>query len=468
MKVLFIYPSSCYSFLKRSFVVTAVSLGISYISAVLKKHGHKTELLVLNRYYGRESRNDIDSCINRFSPSLVCFTCIASEYSFTAVMAKHIKRRYPHIYLLVGGPHPSLNPEGSLSDGFDALCIGEGEYPTLDLVSCLEKGALPSGIPNLWIRQNGGIEKNAPRPFIEDINSLPFPDRQMWNVWAKPGVTRHPVLLSRGCAFECTYCCNHSLKKIAPGDYVRLRRPDNIVAEIKEMAPGLFIRDNVYLETETISANREWAMELCAELKSLNSTLAKPLSFGVNIRVTPDADLDGLFAAMDRCNLRFVNIGLESGSERLRREVLKRNYSNADIINTVESARKHKIKIGFYNMIGIPGETLADFRETQRMNRQCQPDWHATYIFFPYPGTELYDRCVRDGLLRAPINDSMERERAVFGLPGFSKRQINKSFAWFEYDVYRGRKPLCEILGKVFKIKLRAVAGSFMSLDNYG
>lgn len=458
MNILFIYSLNVIESTSKPLQTPEqMQFGISYISSFLKEHGHQTKLIVLSRVSGRKNRNIIDEYLKRFYPKLICFTAVSTEYQFIANIAKYIKSHYPDIYLLVGGPHVSLNSEEVLLDDFNALCIGEGENPTLELLSQLEKGVLPSGIPNLWIKHGSEIEKNSPRSFLQDLDSLPFPDREIWQEWIEERQgSRYSVLLARGCPFQCTYCCNHALKKVALGAYVRFRSPDNIVKEIKEIANRSQSTKEIYLEVETFGINKEWAVELFSKLESFNKTLSQPLSFGANIRITPNADLENLFVACKKCNFRFVNIGLESGSERVRREILKRNYSNEDIINAVVLARKHGLKIALFNMIGIPGETIVDFKETVKINRVCLPDWHLTSIFFPYPGTDLYFLCKEQGLLKKPLDTEIERMKATLDLPGFTKKQIQKSYIWFDYYVYKGHKPIYKILSLVLKSKLRS------------
>ncbi len=104
-----------------------LQFGISYISAVLRQGGHRTKLVVLSRISGeKRNRKIIDRCINDFQPGLICFTAVSSEYQFIAGIAKYIRTNYKGIYLLIGGVHVTLNPEGVLKDDFDALCRGEG------------------------------------------------------------------------------------------------------------------------------------------------------------------------------------------------------------------------------------------------------------------------------------------------------------------------------------------------------
>ena len=436
---------------------TQIQFGISYISSFLKQAGHKTELIVLSKIFGDSFKATIDNYVKEFSPKIFCFTAVSSEYNFILSVARYLKAKYPDIYLLIGGCHVSLNPEDCLLSDFDALCIGEGEFPTLELVSQLENRLLPSAIPNLWIKRNGVIEKNSTRPFLKDLDSLPFPDREMWQSWIKEELgAKISVLLGRGCPFECTYCCNSALKKISNGAYVRFRSVDNILAEIENIVITYPGKKEIYLEVESFGIDTPWAIKLCDALENINRNLKEPISFGVNLRVSAGLDYVSLFAALKRANFKSINIGLESGSERVRREVLHRNYSNDEIISVVKLARANGLKVNLFNMIGIPGETSFDFQETVRINRICLPDKHMTGIFFPYQGTKLYSLCKTSGLLKNELDAKMERRRACLDLPGFSRKQIQKSYFWFDYYVYKGHKPLLEILLRVFALKLKA------------
>lgn len=462
MNVLFVYSlNSLASPTKPIHSFEDMQFGISYISALLKSRGHKTELLVLSSIMGlsKNKLETVDDCIQRFNPRLIGFTSIATEYSFITSIAKYIRGKYPGIYLLIGGSHASLNPSEALTDDFDALCVGEGEYPTLELVDQLEKTKYPSGILNLWLKKSGEIEKNPPRPFLHNIDNLPFPDRDMWLKWIYEVKSRYSILLGRGCPFQCSYCSNHALKNVSPGKYVRYRSAENIIEELKETVKRFPTQREVYFEVETIWINKEiqkWTLDLCDKLEMFNKTLSSPLNFGVNIRVTPNMDIEILFAALKRSNFKFINIGLESGSERIRREVLKRFYSNDDIIKTVELARKYGLRVNVLNMVGFPGETLNDFNETVRVNRACLPDRNAISIFFPYPGTDLYFLCKEKGLLNKTVDVECERSKATLDMPEFSARQIQKGYEWFDYYVYKGYRPLHKILVNVFIKKLKS------------
>jgi radical SAM superfamily enzyme YgiQ (UPF0313 family) len=437
----------------------SINFGLSYISSVLKQAGHETKLIILSRRLGAKNAELIDKTIAEFKPSLIGFSAVSTEYPFVAEQADYIKQKYPEIYLVIGGPHVSLNPDNILNDAFDALCISEGEYPILKLVEQLVQNKVPSGIANFWFKRECSIEKNQTRPFIENLDELPFPDRALWQEWiADNPEARFSVLLGRGCPFNCTYCSNHALRKLASGPYVRFRSPANIIKEIREIEKSFSSKKEIYLEVETFGVDKVWAKELFAELTKLNSELAEPIAYGANIRVTPGVDFSELFAACQEANFKFINIGLESGSDKVRRLALNRYYDNEDVIRTVKTARQYGLKVALFNMVGLPGETLEDFKQTILVNRECQPDWHMTSIFYPYPGTDLYDMCIEQGLIKAETkNTSMERVKSVLDLPGFSRRQIEKNFVWFDWYVYKGHKPWHKLLITVMATKLRTM-----------
>jgi len=436
----------------------SIQLGISYISSLLKANNHQTQLLVLGSNNWKESTKLLKTAVDKFDPSLICLTTIQSQYLFIKEIASLIKDQWSDKYVIVGGAYPTLSPEDVISGSFDALCIGEGEYPTLELCNQLESGVKPHDIANLWIKSSDGreIEKNNTREFLSDLDILPFPDRDMWKPWIKEQLNdRFSVLLGRGCPYECAYCSNHAFKKVAHGKYVRMRSVQSIIQEIS-MLNKIYPHPRMYFEVESIAINKKWMLELCSELEKFNNTLTREITYGCNFRITPDSIDENLFIALRKANIRQINIGLESGNAEIRGEVLKRHYSNDDFLKVVSFARKHDLKVLVFNMIGLPGETLKTHKETVLVNRLCQPDKHFTQVFYPYHGTELYDNCIRNGYIKNDLAIQIERRESVIDLPDFSKREIKKAYYLFNYYVYKGHKPLWKIGIMVIMVILAA------------
>ena len=347
-------------------------------------------------------------------------------------------------------------PDDALNAPFDAICIGEGELPLAELANQLGEGSRPEKIKNLWIRQDNGIfEKNPTREFLENLDMLPFPDREIWTPWVyETAIQRHVVLLGRGCPFGCTYCSHHVTRKLAPGKYVRFRSPDNILAEIKHLAKQDLKIDTIYLETETILLNKQWLLSLCARLTEFNRSHHHPIEYACNIRICPQCKDETIFAALAEANVKTVQIGLETGSESLRQSILKRSYTNEEFLNTVELTRKHGIAINLYVMMGLPGETWEDHEQTIRLTREVCPNRSHTSIFYPYPGTLLYDKCKSEGLLHGvPLDAPRERKKALLDLPTFRRKEIQKAYYLFDFRIYKGTKP--------FYIRLRRLLRSY-------
>lgn len=443
MKIMFVYSaddidSSSHSLKSRS----KIQLGISYISSLLKANGLETRLLLLGSGKWDKQRELIKLHVKNFEPAVLCFTAVFSQYAFIEKAASFVKKNWPEKFCVIGGVHATLNPDIVIKGPFDALCVGEGEFPILELCKKLDAEQTPRGIPNMLFKLPGGeINRTEPRNFLEDLEILPFPDRDMWEPWIKNDPNDELTLLvGRGCLYGCTYCSNHAIRRVAKGKYVRMRSPENIISEIESIHTA-YSQRKIYLEVEAIALDKKWVFDLCGKLAAFNDSIGNSISYGCNFRVSRQTLDEDLFAAFEMANVRKINIGLESGSERLRRDVLKRNYSNDDFLKTVAFARKYGMSVNVYNLIGIPGESLEDHMETVRMNHICQPDNLCTSIFFPYPGTELYKVCIDQGLISESIHTTKERRTAVLDLPGFSSAQIQRSYRLFSRRVYKGRYP---------------------------
>ncbi len=111
-------------------------------------------------------------------------------------------------------------------------------------------------------------------------------------------------------------------------------------------------------------------------------------------------------------------------------------------------ARQAGFEICLYNIIGLPHETPGDYKETVALNRRCQPEAHYTGIFFPYAGTELYERCLREGLLKPPPDHRLERRKPVIRNERFTPLQIRLGLILFNYRVYKGNRPAWWVAAK--------------------
>lgn len=425
-----------------------MQFGISYISSYLERFDNKATLLFINRHSWEE---DVLKCMDDFNPDIVGFGGVFTQFKHVLKIAQFIRKKSPEVYQVYGGIHATLGELNLRTLPFDAICKGEGERAILGLVDKLRSGESPREIANLIIKSNGKICSNPTEPFIQDLDRLPFPNRKMWEKYVDSGeFKKHVLLPSRGCPFECAHCSNKALKKVSGGNYVRFRNPNNVISELRYIKKEYPETEEVYFETETITTNLPWLEIVCEKLREFNSSLSKKMIFGANIRIVPNIDYNHIFNVFKKSNFLYVNIGIESGSGRIRKEVLNRNYSNQDIIDIFKAAKNRGIEPHAYNMIGLPGETPKDFRETIKINQICQPEDTHLSIFFPYPGTDLFNVCSEKGLLKKQNDFFEEREDAVLDTEDFPAKSVEKCYARFDLSVYRGKKNLLALLQKYF------------------
>lgn len=440
-----------------------IPLGVSYISSVLVANGHQTDVFVTTT---PDKLEDLDSYLMQKKPDIVGFSVVYREYYSVIKVTDHIKKKYPEIFVFAGGAHVTLNPDKIIAQNIDAVCIGEGEYPVLELANQLQEKRKPSGIRNFWFKTENGIEKNPVREYITDLDRLPFPNRKMWQKYVKNKSGIHDVLVGRGCPFNCTYCCNHALRRVAPGAYVRFRSPENIIAEIQQLINEFPDLDTIFLETEAINLNPSFLEEFTDKLSEFNKKLDRPIAYGANIRLHANMDIPKVVKEFVKANIVVINIGLESGSERVRKEILDRpEYTNDDVRQVVRLAKKYHRHVMLFALLGLPGETLSECRQTMKIVKELRPSFVHLGIFTPYPGTVLYDRCAKEGLIDPSKYKERGRHLASFDTQYMTKRQIEKEYYCFFPRVYAKNKKEYIILRIIFFLVYRM---NFTFLAKYG
>ena len=426
MRVLFVYPDigGVEHYGARKYYH-----GIGYISAVLKRAGHATNLLYLTE---EPKRDAFLAQVRALAPAVVAFSATTHQYPAVDQCASWLKEAVPEVFLIAGGVHPTLAPEMvARSPALDALCVGEGELPMLELAERLERGEDIGDIQNLWVRRRDGWRRNPLRPLLQALDELPFADREIFDfdtiLAANAGWV--DMLAGRGCPYRCSYCCNPGLQERyrGLGRYVRYRSVENILAEIEALAERYPVRV-LNFQDDTFTLNRRWALDFC---EAYAARFRFP--FWINTRVERILDDEELVRALARAGCAGVRIGLESGNEQMRREVLKRGMTNDEIRQAFRLLRRHGLRIYTCNMLGLPGETPEMIEETIALNRELAPDDLQFSVFYPYPMTELYERVVREGMLKG--------ERTLWGyyspesvleLPTLTPAQLAEKYQRFE------------------------------------
>jgi len=417
-----------------------IPFGLSHIATALQAEGHSVRIAVIPDL--PKSLRQVRGILERVHPRLVCLSVVSSKYHFAVRLARCVREVCPEAYIIIGGPHATLNPGAVIQEScFDAVCVGEGEEAIVELAVQLNSAAPPRGIANLWFRRGDTVEESSPRPLQENLDALPLIDRSMWDDWVAD--RRFPsILLGRGCPNQCTYCCNHTLAKIAPGRWVRTRSPQQIVRELEHLIRHYGDLERVYLEIESFSIHMDYARALCDQLLEFNRGRALPIQFGTNLSLHPRLVRDGAFLQRLReANFTFLNIGLESGSERVRRDILHRpRYSNDDFVFFCNKAHRLGMAVNVFVLLGLPGETAQDLQATIDCLHQCDHINPYPSIFYPYPGTRLFQEVHAMGLIKDHFyqEGNQERYRARISYPGLHRWRIQWALITLYYKVYQG------------------------------
>lgn len=370
MKALFVTENAHYHY--------SEPIGLMQLVSVLQQAGHEARIEIDR--YERLARH-----VREWKPDLVGYSVGTRGCQAALALNRRLKQVGP-FFSIMGGPHATFFPDVIADDGLDAICRGEGEGAMLDLANALDRGAPVEGIANLWVRgADGTLHKNPVRPLIEDLDSLPFPDREsFYRLFPRHevyGVLRFAA--SRGCPYNCTYCFNHAYYEMYrdKGTRVRWRSPENVVAEVEE-AMARFPFKMAAFGDDCFPYGENWLARFCdAYVKRVGVPWICHLR---PERVTPERA-----RLLKEAGCHAVMIGVEHGSEELRREMLHRYMDNDEILDAARALNGAGVRVFSTNMVGIPGETLETAFETLDLNLALGLIQTSAFFYQPFPGTEL-------------------------------------------------------------------------------
>lgn len=402
MRVLFIYPNL--------YCQVGFNYGVTYLSAVLKEEGHDAKLINIDEKLGYPLDFDrIREDVTEYAPGLIGISTMTNQYQFATQISQFLKEEFPEIPIICGGVHASMVPEETIAEPFfDYVCMGEGEGAILDLVEALERGERPHGILNLLSkREDGTVVKPGLRPY-QDLTVLPNKDYGLYDfqqmIDAKNGWVG--LMSSRGCPYRCTYCFNHTIvdmyrdKAVGKGPkYLRHHPVERMMEEIEFLLTNYTGIEMFIFDDDLFTLNRDYLMAFCTAYKKQFK-----IPFVVNAHIKVFDAVEARYLKEAGCGM--VKFGLESGSERVRKEIMYRYMKNAEIERAFRLAEEYDLDTSAFVMIGMPTETIAEIWETIDLLATSKPTRFRWSIFFPYVGTKAYEISAREGLLD---HDTMNR-----------------------------------------------------------
>ncbi|MEW5706307.1 MAG: radical SAM protein [Actinomycetota bacterium] len=376
-------------------------LGTLYVASCLKQAGH--DVRFLNGAFMTHA--EILSEIETFKPEFVGIYSTAFGWPKAKNTASDIRKLNKQAFICAGGPYPIAMQEQCLLDegaeDIDAIVTGEGELTVPEIIDNLEQEKSLLGVEGVIYRNKDGIIRNPPRPLITDLDSIPFPARELLgdkNLYIPPPATykRKPVavmMTSRGCNRRCIYCFQFDKSRKAG---IRYRSVENVLAEI-ELCLAQGFREIKFLD-DTFAADYDRAMSIAQEIK------ARKLDFTWFVSACVNQVDKQLLRAFKDAGCWAILFGAESGVQK-NLNTIKKGIKLEHTKKAVKEAKEVGLKVITPFIFGIPGETFEEGLETIRFACELDPDIANFHAITPFPGTELYDNAEKYGTISEELTD---------------------------------------------------------------
>lgn len=386
---------------------------------------------------------------------IIGLQCYTVDFNTVKTLVNFIRKFHQNSIIVLGGPHPTLAPEDTLNNiAADYLFLGDSEISFSLFVNLLKQNKLNrlalKKIPGFAYRDKDKIRVNKIK-FPENLDDY-NPSWHLYDLRSFP-VAPHgsfckqypvaPLIVTRGCPFNCAYC---GAPKIS-GRKIRSHSVGFVIRQIEILVKKYGIRE-IHIEDDNFTMNREFVREFCKELIRKNLGITWFCPNGIRI----DTLDENLVKLMKKSGLYIVSIGIESGSDRIRK-LMRKNLDTKTIESRVKMIKKCGIDIIGLFIVGYPGETADDINKT--IDFACKlPLLRATFSAFkPFPGTDIYCELIKKGAIKKIDYSKFTLDKVVWSPKGISMQKLKalrrKAFIKF----YLRPKILFRMIGDIKTIE---------------
>ncbi|MBU7017090.1 MAG: cobalamin B12-binding domain-containing protein [Theionarchaea archaeon] len=366
MKVMLIEPD-------KVAIMKSPPLGLAYVAAVLER---EHDVSIVPRPTFDMTLDDVKRTLEKEAPDVVGMTCVTMTASEVLKIAALCKQVFPNTVTVVGGIHPTFAYPQMLHRGcIDYIVRFEGEHTMPDLLQHLDN---PSQVRGIAYLKDNELVVTPERPFIENLDELPFPARHLLPMHIYEKYSKGNMLSSRGCPYDCLYC---SLVRFI-GRKFRVASPERVLEEIKHLVHEYKVNFVDFVDA-SFTINRHRTQKICSLIKKEELNITWRCSSRVD-QVTEE-----LLDIMSESGCVSIFYGVESGVE----EILNRSGKKTpveEIKNAFKWSKERNIKTTASYIIGLPGETMETALKTLSLIRELESDEVSPGIFYPFPGTDVY------------------------------------------------------------------------------
>ncbi len=365
-------------------------LGILYLSAWLEKYG--VDNAVFDTTFA--TKEALQHYLLEHRPRvLALYTNLMTKLNILAII-RWVKQQkaLAHTHIVLGGPDVTHNAAAYLNAGAEVVVIGEGEQTMLELALLdqwhFQNLAQVQGIS--FLLSDGSLHQTAAREKLRDVDALPFPNRQKiklqlyLDAWKKAhGQNAISVSTQRGCPYTCRWCST-----AVYGQSYRRLSPERVVQEIQWLK-AQYDFDLIWFVDDVFTISHKW-------LREFRDALAQEQ---INVRyeciTRADRMNEEVIALLQETGCFRVWIGAESGSQRII-DAMDRRVQVTQVRDMIRATRKANMEAGTFIMLGYPGETEADIKDTLAHLKASNPDWFTITVAYPIKGTGLYEEVAPD------------------------------------------------------------------------
>ncbi|HUK85252.1 MAG TPA: radical SAM protein [Candidatus Acidoferrum sp.] len=413
-----------------------IPLGLMYIAAVLEAAGYKADILdafMADCLFQKKGEalsvgmpfDQIKQEIRNRKPDIIGiagpFSCQIENSVKVSELAKQVD---PTILTVVGGPHVTTVPKEFLEEtkNVDVAVMGEGEYAMLDIAKFFEGKKELRDILGVAYRQNGKVTVNSPRPFIRNLDELPYPAYDLVNMNKylankKIGYRSFrnkaiSMVTSRGCPFNCCFCSVH----LHMGKEFRANSASYVLNHIDYVVEKFDVQ-NIFFEDDNLTFDLSRFEAICDGLIEKKTKIGWETPNGVRADCL---DLN-LLQKMKKAGAQSVFFGVESGDQQILNNVICKSLNLDRVVEVAKICKDIKLKTGAFYIIGFPGETKENMQKTVDFALKLKRDFDVgmhLFIATPSYGTRLYDECKAKGYIREDLSwNSFAEARQPKGMP---------------------------------------------------
>jgi radical SAM superfamily enzyme YgiQ (UPF0313 family) len=437
-------------------------LGISLLSAIAKQQGHEVNLAFSVSLFDDRAhlnipkispffndRKNVIESIRRQNPDVLAFSALTPNYQWMLSIAKEAKEFLPNVKVVFGGVHSSALPDRVLArPEVDYVCVGEGDV-AFPLILDAIRQRVPAGpiVNTRYKTTDGKIIKGPQTGFIQDLDSLPIYDKELWEDYMQFNDT-YITMASRGCPYRCTFCFNNffaHLPETAPGRYVRQRSVEHMMYELRQ-AKRRYNLHMIEFFDDVFTVDKKWLKKF---LDVYKKEIHVPFQCFTHVKFI-DEDVARW---MSEAGCFSAQIGIQSMDDAFKRQVTKRYETTQQVERSLKFLGKYGIKPKFDHLFGLPGESVEAQEMAREFYAQTPPYSIQTYWVKYFPGTELIQQGLAEGIITQDdvelINEGMDCDVYSNSTKNIDPKKISA------YQAYQIIFKLLPVLPRALRVKLR-------------